>query len=596
MTLESGSLFPARSDTLQDPTSFPRWISNSFRLLAVVLAAGGVGAAILSESMNADGINYLDMGDAYLRGDWGTAINGVWSPLYSWILGIVLRVAKPGLAWEFAAVHLVNFAIFVLTLVCFEYFWRQVTRECYAQSKARPDSIVLPAWAWAGVGYGLFIWSSLSLVEIYAVTPDMIVAALVYLAAGLLLRSRRPDAGPATLALLGAVLGLGYLAKAALFPLGFVFLAATVVAQPDLRRRPLRVLPALGSFLVVAGVFVAILSVSKGRFTFSDVGALTYLKHVHEVPFPYWQAGVVEGLGEPFHPARVLMDSPRIYEFATPVGGTYPMSYDPYYWFEGLSVKLDVGRQLKAVLVNGRFYFELFFRTQGIFLGVALTLVLLTMRSAGFGLSRPGLALLAISLAALGMYSLVHVTERYIGPFVVLLWMGILPAVRLPDRPAYRRISTSAGGMLVFAVLLNVAAFNLDGLNALTGWLPRSGGAVSGSPAPAAKPSAVAEALLDLGLSRGDSVGVIGYSFDAYWARLARLKIVAEMPPEAAPAFWQAGEATRDEAIGRFASLGVAAVVAEDVPEGRAPPGWVTLGHGRYYALVLREARQADAR
>src|SRR5690349_2200928 len=58
-----------------------------FRLFAIGLGLLHVYAAIKSQSMNADGISYLDIGDAYFRADWANAINPVWSPLYSWILG-----------------------------------------------------------------------------------------------------------------------------------------------------------------------------------------------------------------------------------------------------------------------------------------------------------------------------------------------------------------------------------------------------------------------------------------------------------------------------------------------------------------------------
>ena len=94
-----------------------RWIRAGFWLLALTLAAFQVWAAVRSSSMNADGIAYLDMGDAYLRGDWSTAVNPVWSPLYSWILGAVMAVVQPPMAWEFPLVHLVNFALFLLILL-----------------------------------------------------------------------------------------------------------------------------------------------------------------------------------------------------------------------------------------------------------------------------------------------------------------------------------------------------------------------------------------------------------------------------------------------------------------------------------------------
>jgi hypothetical protein len=76
-----------------------------FRLLAIALGALHTWAAIASYSMSEDGISYLDMGDAYLRGDWTMAVNSVWSPLYSWILGLAMRVFRPPMRWEFPVVQ-----------------------------------------------------------------------------------------------------------------------------------------------------------------------------------------------------------------------------------------------------------------------------------------------------------------------------------------------------------------------------------------------------------------------------------------------------------------------------------------------------------
>src|SRR6476660_7526917 len=53
-------------------------------------------------AMNVDGISYLDMGDAYLRGGWGMLVNGHWSPLYPWLLGVAKALIKPSAYWEFA--------------------------------------------------------------------------------------------------------------------------------------------------------------------------------------------------------------------------------------------------------------------------------------------------------------------------------------------------------------------------------------------------------------------------------------------------------------------------------------------------------------
>ncbi|NIP54845.1 MAG: hypothetical protein GWO26_23230, partial [Phycisphaerae bacterium] len=83
-------------------------------------------AAATSHSMNADGISYLDMGDAVFSGDWATGLSGVWSPLYAWILGAVMRLFDPPMQWEFPLVHIVNYLIFIFTFLAFEFFWKHL--------------------------------------------------------------------------------------------------------------------------------------------------------------------------------------------------------------------------------------------------------------------------------------------------------------------------------------------------------------------------------------------------------------------------------------------------------------------------------------
>ncbi len=154
-------------------------IRNALRILALGLGAAHTTVAVLKQSINEDGIGYLDMGDALMRGDWDMAINGIWSPLYAAFLGLVLKLFDPGIRWEFPAAQITNFIIYALALICFEYFWRQLTARYRQQVNSQPDSVGFDSTAFMVLGYSLFIWSSLNLIEIWAVTPDMLVAALV---------------------------------------------------------------------------------------------------------------------------------------------------------------------------------------------------------------------------------------------------------------------------------------------------------------------------------------------------------------------------------------------------------------------------------
>lgn len=90
----------------------------------------------------------------------------------------------------FPAVQIVNFFIFLASLACFELFWREARRS-YEARLLSWDGVSLPPRLWWSLGYALLLWSSLNLIEIRAVTPDMLVSALVYLDASFLLRTVR---------------------------------------------------------------------------------------------------------------------------------------------------------------------------------------------------------------------------------------------------------------------------------------------------------------------------------------------------------------------------------------------------------------------
>ena len=96
-------------------------------LLAIALGAVHTWADRFS--MNADGISYIDMGIAYWRGDWTMAINGYWSPLYAWLVGLALLLLAPTPYWEFPAVHLVNFVVYLCAFGCFHFFLTELLRD-----------------------------------------------------------------------------------------------------------------------------------------------------------------------------------------------------------------------------------------------------------------------------------------------------------------------------------------------------------------------------------------------------------------------------------------------------------------------------------
>ena len=172
----------------------------------VVSFALGLAQAWRSRfNMNHDGVSYLDMGDAYLRGDWHTAINCYFNPLFAWMQALAHFVLRPSMYWEYPLVHLVDYGIFVVTVFAFEYFLQGLLKD-------REDVFAIRC-----IAYSIFLWSSLQLTPLTMIEPDMIVCACVYVALGMLLRS--PNTKPVAL---GAALAIGYYTKAWVFPLALI--------------------------------------------------------------------------------------------------------------------------------------------------------------------------------------------------------------------------------------------------------------------------------------------------------------------------------------------------------------------------------------
>jgi hypothetical protein len=563
----------------------PNIVRPLFRFLAISLGGLHTWAAITSQSMNADGIAYLDIGDAYFRADWENAINPVWPPLYSWLLGLVNAVIEPSMMWEFPTAHILNFFIYIGAMVSFEFMWGKLGN--IKSGEDQNDWLSLPSWAWWAIGYSLFIWTSLSLIQIWAVTPDMLMAALLFLAAGLIIEIRQGSYQWRTFFFLGLVLGFGYLTKTFMFSIALVFLGMCLFLVPRTWRSMTKVVFSGGIFLLVCLPFILLISQKIGKLTIGEAGTVTYVRYVHGVPFPHWQ-------GDPSnqivlsHPTRLIHQSPPIYEFGNPIGGTYPVSTDPSYWYDGIEMRFDLGNQVSRLLASSLVYLQLFFKEQGLLLACVMALYAMGQRQKFdlIGALRRW-ALVMPALTAFGLYGLVLVAGRYIGVFVLLFWADILANIRLRATAPNRSWLYILSGIAILGILVNIILFNLDGFNRLNPSIqPETGEQVM---IPPTWPGEVALALHQQGVLQGDKVGIIGYGFDSFWARLARVKIVAEMLESDAILFWLGEDDLQQSVLRAFASTGAAAVVAEYVPGYARLEGWHQVSNSNYFIYKFEE-------
>ena len=568
-----------------------------FWLIAVLL--GSLQIWVHRYSLSADdAIAYLDIGDAYLRGEWNVAINGYWSPLYSWLLGLTLAVLKPSAYWEFFVVKLVNFLIYIFALICFEFFLRELI--FYYNTKigegSTKSSFRISEWSWVVLGYILFLWSALKWTTLYSDTPDMCTAALLYLTSAIVLHIHTQAASWFIFIMLGATLGFAYLSKAAMFPISLAFLAVSAFSVGKFRHALPRVLVALLVFTIVTAPFMTALSTTKGRLTFGDTGKLNYAWLVTRgvQGWRYWQ-GEETGWGTPKHPPRKIFDNPKILEFATPVGGTYPLWHDASYWYEGLKLKFNLIRQIEVIAKNIFFYYEHFL---GSLIFGYLILICVDGKFWSSVKDLTGNWLLLIPAAAgLGAYAIgTNMQEafiesqsslRYIAPFIVLLFAGVFLSVRLPNSQESKRLI--AGMTIAISVLIGSEFFE-QASNDLWTILNRPGHHLQWK---------VANRLHQLGIEPGDKVAILGdyISPHYHWARLARVKIVAEILDERS--FWEKDAVTRSEILKRIEQTGARVIVQKpglEIPDSALAFSWVKIGNTGYYAYFWCGSKTGDFR
>jgi len=538
-----------------------------------VLALGALRVWIGRYSISPDGMSYLDLGDATFHRRWFDSINGLWSPLYAWLLGAIMFVVRPSRGWEFPVAHVVNFLIFVVAFLCFELLLRALARdlrEDTAASGASGFSSALSERALFALGYAVFLWTSLDVITVWALAPDLLVAAFVYLTAALMLHLRRRGSLGLAVAL-GVTLGFGYLAKSVMFPLGFVVLFLTALIAPQGRRGKF-LLPAAFCFLAVCAPWVAALSHVKDRFTFGDAGLVNYSSGVSPGGRVINWQGDPPASGVPVHPTRKLFSHPDIFEFANPVGGTYPPSYDPSYWNEGRRWTWDVRAQVRTLLMHGVMYAGLLLRAQPGLLAAALALFLAGGIASVRALLRNWF-LLAWCVAALGLYMLVHVEVRYVGAFVAVLWMVILFELRIPELG--RSVSRNKlAEYLALAVVVTILLSLADG----TVRAIREGGPFS-----ARGDIAVADDLEALGLRPGEQIAVIGDGNWFYWARLGRYKIVSTIMASDSTDYWNLAVEQRQGLNRVFTTTGARALITPTPPFFSKGDGWERVGATEYY-------------
>jgi hypothetical protein len=525
---------------------------------------------------NTDGLEYLDMARAYLNRDWNSAVNGYWSPLYAWLLGAGIWLSHLSLYWETTIAHAINLLVFVASMAAFEFFLGELCerhRAMFSEEEAAP----VPIWAMRAFGYSLCLYGGLVWISVNAITPDECVAAIVYLTAALLLRMQRKNSRWPSYLLLGFVLGIGYLTKAALLPLGLVALLAVpfLPSRISFASRMARTILAGIVFAAVAAPLVIALSRSKGRFTVGDTGKLAYAETIDGLSGTVvWWHGQGD-FGTPKHPVRMISTNPPVYEYASPVGGTYPPWYDPSYWLDGAKPYLSMRGQLSVITLGAQVYSACLMSECGFIVGLVALLLLDRGKYRylqNVAATWPGWI---AALAGIGMFLIVAVEPRYVAAFLALVGVCLVSGIRLSPTTRTKRI--------LIGLALGIAAVNFVSIAEV---------AVRKLPSSLMHPQHtewdVAQALSQAGVFPGDHVATItDHRFSEYWAHLAQVKVIAEIPFDQAQTLASLDAESRPHLLGVLRQTGAKAVVAGPAPLPQTGMRWTRLGNTDYYFLKL---------
>lgn len=553
-------------------------------LLLFTVALGAIHGWTGRYAMNPDGISYLDVGEFFFHRNWAHAISAYWSPLYPWTIGTLLGVVKPSLQREFPLVHLANFFIFLIALVGFRFFLLMLLAfRRDPIMKVNPTyGDLLPEWAFLLLAYPVFWWAALELETLYDVTPDLMVMACLCFAAGILL-SLRPGDKPWKFAVYGFALGIGYWTKAVLFPLGLVTVAASYLYRRKDKNWRRGMIVAGLVFLLTSAPLILLISRQKGRLTFGDSGKLAYAWIVS--PRTFWRNWQGErDSGRPLHPTRQLLSHPPLFEFDGPVPGTYPPWTDPSYWNDGLRERFQWKAQARVLAFNFFAESRLFLRAQPALVVAVIVLALLSGRRWWANLAELW-PLIFVAVVGMGAYLLILESDRYLGGFLLLFFTLLLAAVQF--RPEEQR----SVAYLAVAVFVAMALGTLD----YTGRI-LSHHVAAGMEGPTSTLGDVkaAEQLKQMGAQPDDKVAVIADGTGAYWARLAKLRIVAEImaADQGASEFWAAPEAQQEEVYRAFERTHAKLVVSFCPPSpARVPDGWRTLAGTPYCVRALQNFR-----
>jgi hypothetical protein len=553
--LLNGRSTPSRQS--QSSTDAPRLTEHGLRFIFLLLSLGlaGVQAYTSRFEMGADGISYLDIGAAFVRGDWSHAINGYWGIVYAWFLGIAIWATKATALDQFVVAHYLNFLIYAAVLFIFDHFWSPIL-DCIAID----ENTRLLRTGVLYLGHAMFAYTFLPLIEV--VSPDLLLAGVILGTGSLLWRYATSQNG-ALLIGVGLLIGCGYLIKSIMLPVGIVTLAVALIVQLSQRRDTKPVVGAILAMILVSFPLLLLLSKRAGHITIGDSGRLNYAWFVTQGPRsldgrPLFQVG------------ESVLTNPLIYQIRTERNVTYFPWFDPAAIDKDAHARIEPRRQLAVLVGNLKVYLKLFLK--GYVLAAMPVVIFLFLN---FPLVRSiritnFLTVIAFACSALCAYAVILVEARYVVAFgCVLLGVAFGLSLRaLPRSQFYLAgwvVTVSAVLFSLFAVFWSIRVFEKREADRTIN----------------TQQAEIASVLTRHGLSVGDGVFVVGKD-PGYWIKLSGSSVAGIVPSTHAATFCSLAPEPSHETLELVRRTGARWIVTSDSTVGCSIDWWELIPNSPY--------------
>ncbi|KAF5056951.1 hypothetical protein DSECCO2_362010 [anaerobic digester metagenome] len=345
-------------------------------------------------NLGADGISYISIALKYINGDWANAINGVWSPLYSWLMTPILLLGyNPTYATY--VTRIVSLIIGFFTII-------GISRLSSTFDLNRPIKRAL-------------LVTSIPMILFFAIfydTPDLLVVCLLIYYFSIIFKPNYADNWINGM-LCGFIGAMAFLSKSYIFPFFLVhFILFNILyyfkgSKFDRNKIKKNLILGLAVFMIMSGIWVGTISEKYGKLTIST--ATEYNHAVMGPDYPNYPVYFM-GLIKPPNPgASSTWEDPALVKLK---------DWSPFESWGNFEYQIKlIGKNLYLTGITIEYY-------SIISLAIIIASLYIILKSNVKKSLKNKLIYLLITIAIYsGGYCMIFIQERYLWPVIILLML-----------------------------------------------------------------------------------------------------------------------------------------------------------------------------